>query len=229
MSHVPRSRLAGVVLLCPVRASAQTVLTLADVLATAREQAPQIVSARLAVAEARGRVAGASLRLHVEPGGRSQRRAARQGGTRDRPICMSASTRCSSRRAAGRADRRRHAQLEQGTATAEETTRTCSATRRGRSTRRCTRPSAFGCSPRRRLGERSIFEAADRRFRAGDLAVLDVNLARASLARARAQREAGEAEQAAALGALRALLRIDGPDRGAGPAWRRASRQIAAR
>ena len=55
----------------------------------------------------------------------------------------------------------------------------------------------------------SIFEVADRRFRAGDLAVLDVNLARSALARARAQREAGEAEQATALGGLRALLRLE--------------------
>ena len=40
--------LAGVVSICPVRAGAQTVLTLTDVLTTARERAPKIVSARLA-------------------------------------------------------------------------------------------------------------------------------------------------------------------------------------
>ena len=49
------------------RRGAQTVLGLADVLARAREQAPQIVTARLAVAEARGRVTGASLRLQANP------------------------------------------------------------------------------------------------------------------------------------------------------------------
>ena len=59
--------LSGVVLLCPGLAGAQTVLTLADVLAKAREQAPQIVSARLALAEARGRLAGASLRYQSNP------------------------------------------------------------------------------------------------------------------------------------------------------------------
>ena len=57
----------------------------------------------------------------------------------------------------------------------------------------------------------SIHDVADRRFRAGDLAVLDVNLARAALARARAQRDAGEAERIAALGSLRALLRLEEP------------------
>ncbi len=54
--------LAGVVSLCPAVAAAQTVLTLSDVLTKAREQAPQIVSARLALAESRGRVTGASVR-----------------------------------------------------------------------------------------------------------------------------------------------------------------------
>jgi cobalt-zinc-cadmium efflux system outer membrane protein len=58
---------------------------------------------------------------------------------------------------------------------------------------------------------RAIYDVADRRFRAGDLAVLDVNLARAALARARAERDAGEADQATTLGALRGLLRVDGP------------------
>jgi hypothetical protein len=47
--------------------AAQRTLTLADVLARAREQAPQIVSARLAMEEARGRLLGASLRLQENP------------------------------------------------------------------------------------------------------------------------------------------------------------------
>ena len=42
-------------------------LTLADVLARARDQAPQIVSARLALEETRGRLLGASLRFQANP------------------------------------------------------------------------------------------------------------------------------------------------------------------
>ena len=42
-------------------------MTLAEVLARAREQAPQIVSARLAVEEARGRLLGASVRFQTNP------------------------------------------------------------------------------------------------------------------------------------------------------------------
>ena len=42
-------------------------MTLAEVLARAREQAPQIVSARLALEEARGRLVGASVRFQANP------------------------------------------------------------------------------------------------------------------------------------------------------------------
>ena len=42
-------------------------MTLAEVLARAREQAPQIVSARLAMEEARGRLLGASVRFQANP------------------------------------------------------------------------------------------------------------------------------------------------------------------
>src|SRR5262245_49036918 len=49
-------------------AGAQTrALTLADVLARARVQAPEIVSGRLAVEEARARLLGASLRFQTNP------------------------------------------------------------------------------------------------------------------------------------------------------------------
>ena len=54
-----------------------------------------------------------------------------------------------------------------------------------------------------------LASAANRRFQAGDIAVLDVNLARASLARVRAEREGAEAARALAAGELRQLLRLD--------------------
>src|SRR5688572_21348717 len=42
-------------------------MTLAEVLARVREQSPQIVSARLALDEARARLAGASIRYQANP------------------------------------------------------------------------------------------------------------------------------------------------------------------
>jgi hypothetical protein len=51
-----------------------------------------------------------------------------------------------------------------------------------------------------------VYLAADRRFKAGDIAVLDVNIARASLARVRAAREGAEASKSIAPGDVRQLL-----------------------
>jgi cobalt-zinc-cadmium efflux system outer membrane protein len=55
----------------------------------------------------------------------------------------------------------------------------------------------------------AVYSAADRRFKAGDIAVLDVNIARASLARVRAEREGAEASKSIALGELRQLLSLE--------------------
>lgn len=201
--------LAGVVWLWPSVGSPQTVLTLADVLARAREQAPQVVSTRLALEEARGRVAGASLlqfnpEIDVNAGNR-------QGnGTRSTDVQLGASQTFepSARRTARVAGAT--AQLEQGAASIEETTRTVLQEAAAWFFR------ALYASERIRLlsaGEEfaeSILQTADRRFRAGDLAVLDVNLARAARARARAERQGAEAELALTLGELRSLLRFEG-------------------
>jgi cobalt-zinc-cadmium efflux system outer membrane protein len=56
----------------------------------------------------------------------------------------------------------------------------------------------------------SVYTTADRRFRSGDIAVLDVNIARASRARVAADREAAEADRSLATAEIRRLLRIDG-------------------
>ena len=202
--------LSGVVLLCPGLAGAQTVLTLADVLAKAREQAPQIVSARLALAEARGRLAGASLRYQSNPEfdvvlGNRQGASPR---STDFQLGAAQMFEPAGRRAArvGGAT----AQIDEGVAMAEQTSR--DVLKEAASTFY----QAVYAAERVRLTAasvdlaNSIFQAADRRFRAGDLAVLDVNLARSAVARARAEREAAEADQAAALGALQAQLRLEG-------------------
>jgi cobalt-zinc-cadmium efflux system outer membrane protein len=58
---------------------------------------------------------------------------------------------------------------------------------------------------------RSIADVTDRRYRAGDLAILDVHVASAALARAQADHQAALAEQTTALGQLRALLNVSEP------------------
>ncbi|MEO5821451.1 MAG: TolC family protein [Vicinamibacteraceae bacterium] len=178
---------------------------MADVLTIARERAPGIVSARLALAEARGRVAGASIRRTYNP---EVEVAAgdRRGDSRSTDLDVGLSQRfepsgARSARVAGA-----NARLAEATASVEETTRAV------------LREAALTFYQALYIGEKirllttaetsaaSVFSAANRRYRAGDIPVLDVNLARASLARARADRRAAEAEEAAALGTLRALL-----------------------
>ena len=90
------------------RGRGHTVLTLADVLARAREQAPQVVSARLALDEARGRADWRIAAAAVESGDRRQRR---QPPGRRRAFDRPAARRDADVRAAGPAggtDRRRH-------------------------------------------------------------------------------------------------------------------------
>ncbi len=200
--------LAGVVLLCPA-AGAQTVLTLADVLTRARERAPQIVSGRLGLAEARGRVVGASVRLtnpEIAAAGGDRR-----NGSRSTDLELGLSQRFEppgvrSARIAGA-----NARLAEAAASADETTRGVL-----RDAARTFYQAVFAAERIRLFMTAetlasAVFDAADRRYRAGDIPALDVNLARASRARARAERRTGEAEQAAALGALRTLLQLPGP------------------
>ena len=203
--------------LWPGAAGAQIVLGLADVLARAREQAPQIVVARLAVAEAQGRVTGASLRLQMNPELDFNVGSRESGGNRFHRAAVRHQPDVRTARATGCAHRRCRRTRGPGAVAVEEAARDVlrdaarlfyQALYAGERVRLLTASADLASS---------IFEVADRRFRAGDLAVLDVNLARSSLARARAEREAGEAEQAAALGGLRALLRLEAAYRGARP------------
>jgi cobalt-zinc-cadmium efflux system outer membrane protein len=56
----------------------------------------------------------------------------------------------------------------------------------------------------------TVYSVAARRFKAGDIAILDVNIARSSLARIRADHEVAEAERALAVGDLQQLLGLEG-------------------
>jgi cobalt-zinc-cadmium efflux system outer membrane protein len=187
----------------------QRTLTLTDVLARAREQAPEIVSARLSLEEARGRLVGASLRLQSNP----QIDAA--VGNRNGPdtrftdfeLGLGQSFEPGARRSARIAGA--NAAIAQGTANVDEVTRSVLRTAASAYYR------AVHANDRIRLLDRAfelasgVYSAADRRYKAGDIAVLDVNIAKASLARVRAEREGAEASKALALGELRQILRLE--------------------
>ena len=184
-------------------------MTLSDVLARAREQAPEIVSARLALAEARGRLLGASLRRQSNPQVDAALGSRNGLETRftDFELGLGQSFEPAARRSARVAGAT--AAIAQTTANVDDVTRSV------------LRAAASAYYRAVHAGDRirllnatyevasSVFATADRRFRAGDIAVLDVNIAKASLARVRAEREGAEASKALALGQLRQLLWLE--------------------
>jgi cobalt-zinc-cadmium efflux system outer membrane protein len=184
-------------------------LTLADVLARARAQAPQIISARLALDELRGRLVGASLRFQSNP--ELDVGLGRRHGELDRYTDFEVGVRQNLEPSARRDARMAgaNAGLAQGTANVDEATRLVLREAAAAYYR------AVHANDRIRLLSASyelattVLGTADRRFKAGDIAVLDVNIARSALGRIRAEREGAEAGRAAVLGDLRRLLGLN--------------------
>ena len=198
------------VCLQPSLAGAQgRTLTLADVLTRAREQAPQIVSARLALEEARGRLLGASLRFQTNPeidAGVGNRNGPDTRFT-DFEVGLAQSFEPGARRSARIAGA--NAALAQGSANIDETTRFVLRSAAGAYYRAVHANERIRVLVATQELAAGVYAAADRRFKAGDIAVLDVNISRASLARLKAEREGAEASKALALGELRQLLRLE--------------------
>ncbi|HSC26827.1 MAG TPA: TolC family protein [Vicinamibacterales bacterium] len=191
-------------------ASAQgRTMTLAEVLARAREHAPRIASARLAVEETRGRLLGASVRLQTNPELEASvgNREGPDSRFTDFEIGLAQSFEPGSRRSERIAGA--NAAIAQRSANVDETTR------------EVMRLAAVACFRALHAQERirllgaarelaaDLYSIAGRRFKAGDIAVLDVNIARASLARVGAEREAVEALRVLAVRDLRQLVGID--------------------
>lgn len=184
-------------------------MTLSEVLARARAQAPDIVSARLALDEARGRLLGASLRLQSNPQieGAIGNRNAPETRFTDYELVLGQSFVPASRRSARIAGA--NAAIAQGSASVDEVTRSVlrsAATAYYRAVHANDRIRLLDAAHELAFG---VYSTAERRFKAGDIAILDVNIAKASLARVRAEREGAEAAKALALGDLRQLLRLD--------------------
>jgi cobalt-zinc-cadmium efflux system outer membrane protein len=184
-------------------------MTLAEVLARAREQAPQIVSARLALEETRARQVGASVRLQKNPEieGWVGNRSGPDRRFTDFEIGVAQGFEPGSRRTARVAGA--DAALAQGAAHVDDVTRDVLRIAAAAYYR------VVYANDRIKLLEAAydlaaaVHSSADRRFKAGDIAILDVNIARATLGRVRAEREAAEASKALALGELRQILRMD--------------------
>lgn len=190
------------------QATARTI-TLAEVLARAREQAPRIVSARLAVEEARGRRLGASLRqdnpeLTTMLGSRNGPEAR----FTDVEVGVGQRFEPPSRRAARVAGA--DAAVALAGADADAVTRDVLHLAAATCVQVLHAQARIALLDDTRVVAASVLSIAERRFAAGDIAILDVNLARASLARLMSDREAAEASRTAAVGDLQRLLGLDG-------------------
>jgi cobalt-zinc-cadmium efflux system outer membrane protein len=211
------SSLAGLLLLAALPAFTQQpiVLTLENALERARQSAPAVVAARMRIEEARGRVLGASLRfssnptVDIEAGRRSGATSSTDYGVQvgqdlDLP-------------------RRRRARIDAAQAVVtQEEQRAREAEREALRDVAVTflraiesRERADAASSGKHLAEEAM-RIAERRYAAGDVAQLDVNLARTAVARADAEVRIanatllGQATQLQVLLAMTEPVRVDG-------------------
>jgi len=205
--------LMGLFLCAALGAAAQqqpVVLTYEDALERARSAAPAIVAARMRIEEARGRVLGASLRFSTNPtigveGGRREGAAS----STDYGVEVAQELDLPARRRA-RIDAAR-AGVTQEEQRARETERevlrdVATAYVRALEARERAGSGANG----ERLADEAL-HIAERRYAAGDVAQLDVNLARTAVARADAETRAASATLIGRVTQLQVLLGITAP------------------
>lgn len=190
----------------PSSVYAQAPLTFEQALTMARERAPRVAVARARIDEARGRLAGAQVRFRDNPviDASAGPRKLETGTVTDFEFGVSQTFELGNRRGA------RIAGAEAGvireTAVSEASTRLIVrdvAVAFVRALQAQTRIDILRSSE---AVAKEAFDVADRRYRAGDIALLDVNVARGAVSRATSLAKGAEAERAAALGELKALL-----------------------
>jgi cobalt-zinc-cadmium efflux system outer membrane protein len=198
-------------LVSAVTAAQPAPLTLPDVIARARSAAPAVVIAALTLEETRGRLVGAERRFSANPDldGAIGRRNGEDGELTDLQVGISQMFQPGSRR---------RARIDGARAALDETRADIEDARRrsiGAAVEAFYR--AVYAGDRLRLLRSNTTLAAEvlavteRRYAAGDVAGLDVNLARSSLARTRAEVAGAEADAVIARGELQRLLGLPSP------------------
>lgn len=208
---------AGLVLLAVLSADAQeTVLTFNDALERARQSSPAVVAARMKIEEARGRVIGAALSfpnnptVEVEAGRRSGQASTTDYGVEvaqdfDLPPRRRARIALADAAVVQEEQRAREAEREVLREVGEAFFRAVEARER----------AAVATIGKQLAGE--ALRIADRRFALGDVAQLDVNLARTAVARSEAESRTAAATLGGQLVRLQVLLgmsdavTVDGP------------------
>ena len=180
--------------------------TLEQALNRARTRAPALLSARTRIDEARGRLQGASILLQANPvvEGTVGPRFSSQGRFTDADVSASQDFEAFGRRSARISGAQ--AGVTRAMAASQET---------GRQLLRDVAAAfmrALAANEKLKLltdadkVASDFLSAAERRYQAGDVPILDVNLARTTAARTRAELRSGLAELTSALGELRVVL-----------------------
>jgi cobalt-zinc-cadmium efflux system outer membrane protein len=183
-------------------------LTLEQALLRARERAPSVLSARARVDEARARLSAASLLFRENPEVDGEAGRPRSGDDRSTQFEMGLlqNLELGGRRSARMGMAR--AELVSGVAEAENTLREALRNVAAAFFRALSARERLNLAARAESIATEILETARRRHESGDVALLDVNLANAASARARADTHAARAAQSVNLGELRVLLGI---------------------
>jgi len=204
MLRIPAAAVGAALLLCgsPVGA---TELTLDQALALARERAPAIAAARARIDEARGRATGAAIPLRDNP--IVDVAVGSRGGSVDAEVGIGQNFELGGQPGARREGAA--AGVDAAVAAAEDATRLALrdvgvAFYRGVHAEERVRLAASA----EEMGAAAV-KTAERRHQLGDVAVLDLNVARTGLARARSDRMAAEAARDDTLARLRTLLGVD--------------------
>jgi outer membrane protein, heavy metal efflux system len=183
--------------------------TLEQALDRARQRAAQIVAARDRIEEARARMAGASLLLQENPvvSGAAGPRSSALRNTTDYDFTVSQGFELGGQRSA----RIEGAQagIERETASSRNVTRTLLREVGIAFVRTLAAQERIRLTQSADKLANDLRQSVERRYQVGDVAVLDVNLARNSAARAKAETYAAESAHIAALGELRGLLAMN--------------------
>jgi cobalt-zinc-cadmium efflux system outer membrane protein len=213
---MPRRKLvpigtACLLVFCAPTVQAQIPLTFQQALTMARERAPRVAVARARIDEARGRLAGAAVRFRDNPviDASAGPRWLETGNVTDYEFGLSQTFELGKRRDARIAGA--EAGIARETAVSDATIRQLVRDVAMAYVQVLLAQKRVEVLEAAEIVARKALDVSERRFRAGDIALLDVNLARGSAARAASQTRGAQAARTTAVGDLKALLAWSDP------------------
>jgi len=198
--------LCGIVLVPASSPAQQTGMTLSQALDMARARAPIILAARARIEEARGRLKGASVLFQQNPTIETEAgpRMASPNRFTDVDVSLTQEFELGGRRKARISGAQ--AGVEKQIAEGDEATRQLLRDVAGSFSRALAGQERVQLVTTTEKLSEEFLQIAERRYRAGDVAILEVNLAKTTVARTRAELHVAAADLSTELGDLRVLL-----------------------